>query len=86
MYVSYNIDARSRKHRSFKKAISVTYFKCVCVCVCVCRAFLIQHAKRMRRITLSSMASQSQKYFSTLPHKRHDFRKKVIEYKTCDVI
>ena len=36
---------------------------------------------------LSSVASPSLQYFSTLPHKRHDFwKKEVTEYKICVVI
>ena len=47
------------------------------------RAFLalvIQHAKRMRRITLSSVVCT---LFSTLSYKEHHFRKNGIEYKMC---
>ena len=54
----------------------VTYFKCVSV------ALFIQHAKRMRRIILSFVACSALSYISTLPHKRHDFRK-VIKHKMC---
>jgi hypothetical protein len=39
-------------------------------------ALVIQHAKRMRRIMLSSVASPAVPYVSKLSHKRHDFRKK----------
>ena len=46
-------------------------------------ALVIQHAKRMRRVTLSSLASLALPHFPTLSHKRHSFRKNVIEYKTC---
>jgi len=37
--------------------------------------FVIQHAKRMRHIILSSVACLAL-YFFTLSHKRHGFRKK----------
>jgi DNA-directed RNA polymerase alpha subunit len=35
----------------------------------------IQHAKRMRRVVLSSVASPAVQYVSELSHKRHNFRK-----------
>ena len=46
-------------------------------------ALLIQHATRMRHIVTSFVTPQSPLYFSTLLHKRCDFRKKVIQHKTC---
>ena len=49
---------------------------------CVCVALVIQHAKRMRRSVFSSVASLAPVYFSTLSHKRHDFRERVIGLKT----
>ena len=73
------------------KSICITYF-CVCVCVCVClrsRAcgcahvgLLIQYATHKCHI-VSSLALP---YFSTLSHKRHDFREKVTKYKMCVLI
>jgi hypothetical protein len=74
MYVYRNTDTLSRKQFWHGKAMSVTYSACVSV------ALFVQHALRMRRMILASLASLAVQYFSILPHKRHDFRKNVIEY------
>ena len=47
----------------------------VCVCVCVSVALVIQHAKLVRHIVICGLP-RSPDIFSTLSHKRHDFRKK----------
>ena len=54
------------------KARSGTYSVCVFV------ALGIQHAMRMRRVTLSSVACRALLYFSTVSQKRHDFRRKLL--------
>jgi hypothetical protein len=50
---------RSRNHCCRGKAISIKYSVCVSI------ALVIQHAKRMRRIILSSVACLALPYFST---------------------
>jgi hypothetical protein len=71
MYVELNIGERSRNHCCCGKAISISYCECVSV------ALVIQHAKRMRRIIFSPVVCLAVPYFSTLCHKRHDFREKM---------
>jgi hypothetical protein len=65
-------------------------FVCMCVCVpgraCVHVALIIRHATRMRHIMTWFMAPLTPPCSSTLSHKRHDFRKNVIEHKMCVLI
>jgi hypothetical protein len=47
-----------------------------CACACEHVALLIQHSTCMRHIVTSFVVAQSPPCFSTLSHKRGDFRKK----------
>jgi hypothetical protein len=82
MYIERKVEERSCNHRCRGKAISITYSECVSVAV------VIKHTMRMSRITLSSVAWPAVQHFSTLHHKRHDFRKKEkkVGHKTCALI
>ena len=63
-----------------------------CVRVCVSdrerAALVIQNAKRVRRIILPFVALQAPSYFSTLSHKRYNFRGRggIIENKMCVLV
>ena len=57
---------------------------CAWVYVCALVALLIQHVKRMSRVVIYGLSGFIA--FATLPHKRHDFWKKVIEHKMCVLI
>jgi hypothetical protein len=50
--------------------VTVYYITWACVYI----AFVIQHEKRMRHIMLLSIACLVLQYFSSLSHKRQDFR------------
>ena len=78
MHVQRYIEGRSRNHCCRGKAINIKYYECVSV------ALVMQHAKRMRRITVPSVVCPVLPHFSKLSHKRQDFREeKVIEHKMC---
>ena len=70
-----NIEACLRNHCCHGKTISIKYSECVSV------ALVIQHAKRMCRIILSSVASLTAPQSYTLSHKQNDFREKVLSIK-----
>ena len=69
MHVQRDSDARSCNHRRCGKAVSIKDSECVQTVACG-----IQHAMRMRRIILSSVACPPLQNLSTLSHKLHDFR------------
>jgi hypothetical protein len=73
-----NIQALSCKHCCSLTAISITYYECVFV------ALVIQHATRMRHTVICAYPAVL--YFSTLSHKWHDLREKVIELNACVLI
>jgi hypothetical protein len=49
-------------------------------------ALVIQHANRMRHVTLSAVACLVAPYFFTLSQKRHDFLAKVVGHEICVLI
>jgi hypothetical protein len=61
-----NNEVPSQNHCCRGKAISIAYSQCMSV------ALVIQHAKRMRRIILSSVSCSAIQYVSTSSHKRLD--------------
>jgi hypothetical protein len=67
-------EALSHEHYCDVRAISITYSECVFV------ALIIQHVKRMRGI-MSSVASLSLLYFSSLSHKMRHFGKQLVNIK-----
>jgi hypothetical protein len=65
-----NINVIWRNHCCCGTAVSIKYSECMPV------ASVIQHAKRMRRIMLSSVACPAVEYFSTLSRKWRIFEEK----------
>jgi hypothetical protein len=76
---TYN-EACSHNHCCHEKSVSIIYSECVFV------ALVIQHAKCMRPIILSSVACLATLNFSILPHKHNNFQKSIIEHKMCILI
>ena len=68
MYVSRNVEGLWHNRCCRGQAIRIIYSERVSV------ALVIQHAKRMRCIVLSSVLSVAVPYFSILLHKLPDFR------------
>jgi hypothetical protein len=68
MYVESNNEARSSNRCCSGKAVIITYSECVSI------AFGIQHATGKRLIASSSVTCLALAYFSTISHKRRDFR------------
>jgi hypothetical protein len=77
VYVQRNTETPSCNHCCSGKVINITLSECVSV------VLVIQHAKRVRLIILSSVASLALPYFFTLTHRPREFRKKIcLEHKT----
>jgi hypothetical protein len=78
MYVQRNTEGRSRNQRGRGKAGSVTYYECVFM------ALVIQHAMRMRRTVLSSVACLGPLYFPhVIPINGAIFEQLFTQYNVC---
>jgi hypothetical protein len=79
MHLQSNIETRSRNHSCRGKALSNKYSECGFV------VLVIQHAVCMC-LLYNLCPAPLNHIFTTLSHKRHDFRKKIIEHKMCVLI
>jgi hypothetical protein len=78
---------KSNKHYIFCVRACMSVPWCVGMCMrCARVALLIQHARRTGHTVSSLLAPLAPTHFLTLSHKRHDFRKNVIEDKTFILI
>ena len=75
MQLQRSIEESSCNHGCHTKTMSITYFEGVFA------ALGTQHAMRMRSIILPYVTRPDVQNFSTLSHKRHDFRKKILNIK-----
>jgi hypothetical protein len=66
------------------KAINIKQYKCVSVSLP--SLFSLQIAFCLLSIVFSSVVCLALSHFSTLSHKRKDYRKKIIAYKMCDLM
>jgi hypothetical protein len=73
MCIEHKNDLRSHNHGCCGQAMSIKIFW---VCFCIL-ALIMRHAKRMPHIVLSSVTCPTLPYFSTLSHKRNDFRQQI---------
>ena len=76
------LGGRSCNNSCSGKAISITFYITYYDCVFV--ALVTKYVMRMRPIVI--LACPTLEYFSTLPHKRHNFRKQSTDHKTCVLI
>jgi hypothetical protein len=75
-----NIEARLPNHCCRGKTISISNSEFAS------QALVIQHARRMHHIILSSVVCPNLPHFSKLSHKRYFFRKNIIENKMFTLI
>jgi len=68
--------ASSRIHLCCGKAMTIKHYEPVCIL-----ALFIRHAKGQPHTIFSSVVYLASPYFSTLSHKRYDFRGKVIVHR-----
>jgi len=80
MYVQCNAEVLQCNHCCSGKAIRIIYSECVFVALC------IRHEMSMRHVVICGLP-RYKIFFSTLSHKRHDFRKQNVcfdfLYKFC---